>query len=134
MEKEATVIAKTLILKRERGGFFRTVDYSQEIWGVSPKRSIDIKRYNPTVTKRLGVKSAADKRFQELSGKHKAGGKVLMEEVTISEKTAVQGEARKNTGLEAAEMLGLRFHLANELARYCFMDAGRSHETPGLET
>lgn len=80
------------------------------------------------------MESAADKRVQELSGKHKASGKVLMEEVTIPEKTAVQGEARKNTGLEAAEMLALRFHLANELAYYCFMDAARSPETPGLET
>lgn len=73
-------------------------------------------------TKRHGAQSAAERRFQELV--ERASGKVLMEEVTTSKKTAVQEKARKNTGLEAAEVPALRVHLANEPARHCFMDPG----------
>lgn len=53
-----------------------------------------------------------------------------MKEGTISKETVAQEKASKNTGWEAAEMLGLRFYLANKLLCYCFMDAGG---TPGSE-
>lgn len=57
-----------------------------------------------------------------------------MEGVKISKTMAGQKKAQKHTGLKAVEMLGPRFHLANQLACYSSMDAGGRHETPGSET
>lgn len=53
-------------------------------------------------------------------------------EYNLKEQCSVGKKTKKSTGLEA-EMLGLKFYLANKLVCYCFMDAGK-RQTPRSET
>lgn len=96
------VIAKTFKKKSEfSSSILLTIHRS--LSPPSPKNGTkEIKRYNLTLTKRLGVESAADKRFQEISGKQKASGKVLMKEAIISKEIAVQENIKKNTGVRSS--------------------------------
>lgn len=60
--------------------------------------------YNLIITQRLGVESAADKRFQEIPGKQKASG-VLRAESTITKgETAVQERVGKDARLRSSRV------------------------------
>lgn len=82
------------------------------------QRNTDRKRSNPTITKNLERSHQQIKRCQGIPGKRKASGKVLMDEITISKKMAIQKSLGKYW-MRSAKLLGWRFRLANKPACYC---------------